>query len=68
METWYLLFDGNSPDGRGEPEFISRTTNKYLARKHYEECSNNPYSIGEVWYVTDKEHNTISFDTDWSRL
>lgn len=53
MGVWYLLFDGSSPDGRGEPEFIGRTLHKEVAKKHFEKVDGNPYSTGKVMIVTD---------------
>ena len=53
MSLWYLLFDGNSPDGMGQPKYNGRTTHKELAKKHFEKVENNPYSTGKVMIAND---------------
>ena len=55
MSLWYLLFDGNSSDGRGEPKYAGRTTHKELAKNHFNKVDyhKNPYSIGKVMIVSD---------------
>ncbi len=53
---WFLLFDGSSPDGRGYPDYIGRTTNRKEAHKHYRLCKDNPYSTGCVKVATDTEY------------
>lgn len=53
MALWYLLFDGSSPDGRGEPKYIGRTTSKTIAKKHFKEVESNPYSTGKVMIAND---------------
>lgn len=53
MALWYLLFDGSSPDGRGEPKYVGRTTSKALAQKHFKEVESNPYSTGKVMIAND---------------
>ncbi len=65
METWYLLFDGISADGRGEGRYIGRTTDKEVARKHYMKCANDPYSTGRVDIVTDTRIERAWSLTDW---
>ena len=56
--TWYLLFDGSSPDGRGNPNYIGRTTDKKKAVAHYKKCK-SPYSTGKVIIVTDDRHTQM---------
>lgn len=68
METWFLLFDGSSPDGRGQPDFAGRTTDKAKAKKHYEACRKNPYSVGQVIIVTDHSHKMADAWTNWDVL
>lgn len=53
MSTWYLLFDGSSPDGIGDPDYIGRTTHKEIAFKHFKEAADNPYSTGKVMIAND---------------
>ena len=67
METWYLLFDGSSADGRGQGRYIGRTTDKEAARKHYMKCAKDPYSTGRVDIVTDTKIERAWSGTDWER-
>ena len=53
MKTWYLLYDGSSPDGRGDAKYIGRTVIKKEAERHHEKTRKNPYSTGYVMAVTD---------------
>lgn len=55
MTTWYLLFDGISVDGMGEPKYTGRTTHKEVAAKHFKKVSENPYSTGKVMIANDFE-------------
>jgi hypothetical protein len=66
METWFLLFSGQSADGNGQPKYIGRTLDKKIALKHYKQCKKNPYSTGCVKIVTDTSYITAT-DTDWSK-
>lgn len=54
---WYLLFDGTSPDGRGEPKYVGRTSHKRLAKKHFDSVdrNKNPYSTGKVMIANDSD-------------
>lgn len=63
--AWFLLYDGSSPDGRGHPEFVGRTTDPKEAKAHWEKCQ-NPYSTGKVVIVTDEKQEQASVRTDWS--
>ena len=67
-DTWYLLFDGTSVDGMGDGTYCGRTTDKSVARKHYDKCKSNPYSIGKVIAITDTTHKRIVFDYEWDKL
>jgi hypothetical protein len=67
-ETWYLLFAGTTADGRGDANYTGRTTDKSIAKKHWDECKSNPYSVGKVIVVTDTKHKRIIFDYDWENL
>lgn len=60
-ETWYLLYDGTSGDGN----YCGRTTDKSVARNHYDKCRKNTYSVGKVIAVTDRTHRIIVFDYEW---
>lgn len=53
MTTVYLLFDGTSTDGRGEPSYVGKTTHPKEAKKHFDKCSKSPYSIGKVMVAND---------------
>ena len=68
-ETWYLLFQGQSCDGRGDDaEFVKRTTSKMEAKRFYVKDRKNPYSTSKVIYVTDTEYEQIDDSTDWGEL
>ena len=66
-DTLYLLFDGSSPDGRGRADYIGRTTDAKVARKHFDKCKNDFYSTGKVIAVTDTEHKLMFIDSDWEK-
>ncbi len=68
MITWFLLFDGSSPDGRGHAEFIGRTENSNKARDHYNQCKRNWHSNGYVQVVTDTRTFHADHLTNWSDL
>lgn len=53
MSVVYLMFDGSSVDGRGQPNYTGKTTSKTIAKKHYNKCKKNPYSTGKVMVATD---------------
>ena len=55
MGTWYLLFNVRSPDGMGESSYISRTSHKEIALKHFKKVASNPYSTGKVMIANDFE-------------
>lgn len=62
MENWYLLYDSTSQDGWGHPKYVSRTLDKKVALKHFDNCKKNPYSIGKVVIITDATERVV-----WSR-
>jgi hypothetical protein len=68
METWYLLYDGHSEDGSGQGHYAQRTTDKTVARKHYEKCKKNPYSTGKVVIVTDTQLVGANPWTNWESI
>lgn len=49
----YLLYNGISCDGTGNPVYIGRTQSIQEAEEHFKKCKKNPYSIGKVEIVTD---------------
>lgn len=53
-ETWFLLFGGQSSDGRGDGKYEGRTTDVKEAADHMRKVSSNPYSVGSVQIVTDE--------------
>jgi hypothetical protein len=65
QETWYLLFGGTSVDGAGQGQYMGRTTDKEVARQHYQACANNPYSTGNVIIVTDTDYQQAGWLTKW---
>ena len=64
-EIWYLLYAGTTADGMGDGNYCGRTTDKETAKKHWDECKRNPYSVGKVIAVTDTKHRRIVFDYEW---
>ena len=66
--TWYILYDGESVDGTGSPDFYKRTTDKEVAKKHWEECQKNPYSTGKVVAYTDEKEHRIVWEYEWEGL
>lgn len=64
-EVWYILFGGTSEDGRGRGTYIGRTTDKTVAKKHYEHCRKDPYSTGRVVIYTDTSASEASPFTQW---
>jgi hypothetical protein len=65
METWYLLFDGNSPDGRGTGNYLGRTIDVDGALNHFWKTKTNPYSTGYVMIVTDKIFKVAFKESDF---
>lgn len=65
METWYLLYGGESADGMGSGRYVGRTTDPKEAKKHYLECVKNPYSTGSVMIVTDTKIERAYSGTAW---
>ena len=57
--AWFILYDGQSPDGRGQPQFCGRTTSVRIAKAHFIKCNSNPYCTGKVQVVTDREEGYI---------
>ncbi len=55
-ENWYLLFEGFSCDGRGEPSYVSRTSDYEEAKKFLQKNSDSPYHFDRVIVVTDFEY------------
>ena len=51
---WFLLYDGTSVDGRGNPHYAGRTLDIKVAKAHLRKCMRDPYSIGNVRVVTDE--------------
>ena len=66
METWYLLYDGDSVDGRGGARYVGRTTDRKQAEAHYHKCAKNPYSTGYVLIITDKREEHAYSGTVWT--
>ena len=66
--TWYLLYEGSSPDGRGFPVYIGRTRSKLIAKKHYTDTAKDPYSNGCVEFVTPTEKSQVNQWTNWEKL
>lgn len=56
---WYLLFDGQSEDGRGQGTYLTRTKDEGIALAHLAKVKANPYSTGKVIKVTDTEYRDM---------
>lgn len=52
-DVWYLLYGGQSPDGRGEPKYVGRTIDKKVALAHFNKVKKSAYSSGKVVICTD---------------
>ena len=57
--TWYLVFAGSSCDGRGEPDFNTRTTDRLEAIALYRKLVCSPYDFGHVIEVTDTAYKKL---------
>ena len=64
--TWFLLFGGSSPDGRGDPEYVGRTLDADEARKHFLACQKDPYSKGCVKIASDKSYTRAVAELDFA--
>lgn len=49
----YMLYDGYSVDGRGDPEYFGRTTSKSEARKFLDDHKNDTFWTGKIQVLTD---------------
>ena len=65
FENWYLLYDGQSTDGRGHAKYLTRTTDKHIAEMHYCKTIKNPYSNGYVVILTDTTEKIVSSLNDF---
>lgn len=66
MARWFLLFDGQSTDGSGEPKFIGRTSHEKEALSHFRKVQKGqPYSTGKVMIVTDFTFRQATSDSDF---
>jgi hypothetical protein len=66
--TWYILYDGESVDGSGPPDYYTRTTDKEVAKEHWKKCKSNPYSTGKVVAYTDTKQIRIWWEQHWEGL
>jgi len=65
MSRWFLLFDGTSCDGRGEPKFVGRTSHEKEALQHFKKVEKSrPYGIGKVMIVTDFTFDLANKESD----
>jgi hypothetical protein len=64
----FLLFSGDSPDGRGPAEYVGRTADPAEAYAHYQAVRADPYSTGGVTLLTASEKRALGwFDGDWEK-
>jgi len=72
--TWFLLYEGTSEDGRGQGEYIGRTTDKTVAFQHCKKQEDNFYATGGVVAITDTKKIVMStryhsvFNPNWEDL
>ena len=64
LKVTYLLYDGDSPDGRGTPKLTGQTTNKERARKHLLKTKNDPYPTGKVERLCGKNKDLVWDEDD----
>lgn len=55
----YLLYEGQSEDGRGKGRFYKATKDTKVALAHYKEVKKNPYSVGSVWVLKPNSLNRV---------
>ena len=67
-ELWFLLFDGQSEDGMGQPSYSGRTTDPETAKRHFEKCQSDPYCTGKVLCYDNSKLTLISQSTNWDEL
>ncbi len=65
-KVWFLLYDGTSVDGTGPGEYVGRTTDVNVAKKHWKKTTESPYCTGKVVIVTDTKVTVAWRDTNWS--
>ena len=53
MKPFYMIYTGESPDGRGQPKLASTTHDTEVARRAFLKIKSNPYSCGKVVRVAD---------------
>jgi hypothetical protein len=68
MPTWFLLYGGTSVDGRGPGQYQGRTTDRAVARRHWDQTRKAPYSVGYVQAVTDSTTRRINVPADWDAI
>lgn len=63
----FALYDGYSNDGRGNANYVGRTTDPSVAYEHYKKVVDNPYSTGYVRIYTDTLARQLIFrdDLEW---
>lgn len=67
LGTLFLLWDGQSPDGRGDGKYIGRTTDKRKAVAHLKRVNGSPYNCGKVVICTGIKFITANIADDiWS--
>ena len=59
MRDWYVIYDGQSEDGRGHPSYRSRTYSRRIAEGHAKRMKKNPYCNGYVIWLHDKKEERL---------
>lgn len=67
-ETWFILYDGTSVDGKEGGHYCGRTIDKEVAKQHYKNCLANPHNTGGVVAYTATKVVHIYRDLDWDKL
>lgn len=70
-EPWFMLFehDTRPPPRNVCGRYVGRTTDKELARTHYQKCCDEyPFGDGGVQIVTDTEISWANSGTQWDKL
>ena len=65
--VWFLLFGGESVDGRGPATYVGRTLDPLIAYEFLLEIEKNPYSVGYVCRVTNTYYTRINSYYEFSK-
>ena len=63
LEPFYLIYTGQSEDGRGQPKLSLTTHDTEVAKRAFKKIKDNPYSCGKVVRVADNRER-LMWDID----